>query len=332
MLLSHRTRTAMRVVCASVAVYGISLPVMAADHPAGPLPTAPFKDEIEVRLVLLHATVLNRRGETVRGLGAEDFLVTEDGVPQTISVFGHEENQPLKVAFLLDVSGSMALGGKLEAARQAIHRFVDALRPDDQVALLIFADGAVVVKKGFTTDRALFFDRLDGVEAYGKTALHDALAATPGLLSEAAPGRKAVILLTDGVDNASSISATESLEMARRVSVPVYVIGIADRPLGKEGTEPTGPVDPDAGGPEGRTLFDDLGEVAEGTGGDFVPAYGPEQILEAVRTVEERLRSQYVLGYRPSGQAQPGFRAVQVATTSKRYEVQTRKGYVISVP
>jgi len=332
MVLFHRTRTAMRVVCATVAVFCTSLVAFAADNPVGPIPTSPFKDEIEVRLVLLHATVLNKRGETVRGLAAEDFLVTEDGVPQTISVFGHEENQPLKVAFLLDVSGSMALGGKLEAARQAIHRFVDALRPDDQVALLIFADAAVVVKKGFTTDRALFFDRLDGVEAFGKTALHDALAATPSLLSEAAPGRKAVILLTDGVDNASAITATEALETARKVSVPVYVIGIADRPLGKEGTPPTGPVDPDGGGAEGQTLFDTLSEVADGTGGEMVPAYGPEQILEAARTVEERLRSQYVLGYRPSGRALPGFRAVQVATTSKRYEVQTRKGYVVAIP
>ena len=327
MVFSHRTRAAMRVVCASVAVFCLPMLTRAADHPAGELPTAAFKDEIEVRLVLLHATVLNRRGETVRGLGAEDFRITEDGVPQTIEVFGHEENQPLKVAFLLDVSGSMAMGGKIEAARQAIHRFVDALRPDDNVALLIFADGAVTVKKGFTTDRALFYDRLDGIEAYGKTALNDALAATPGLLAEAAPGRKAVVLLTDGVDNASTMSAIEALEIARRVSVPIYVVGIADRPLGEDGTVPTGPVSPD-----GQTLFDTLGQVADGTGGELVPAFGSEQILEAVRTVEERLRSQYVLGYHSSGRVQPGFRAVQVATTSKRYEVQTRKGYVVRAP
>jgi VWFA-related protein len=114
---------------------------------------APYFEQVTVRLVLLQATVLNRRGETVSGLAPDDFQVRENGVSQTISVFGTAQSQPLKIAFLLDISGSMSLGGRLEQAKAVINDFVEALRPEDQVALLVFADGDVVVETEFTTDR-----------------------------------------------------------------------------------------------------------------------------------------------------------------------------------
>jgi Ca-activated chloride channel homolog len=282
-----------------------------------------FHDQLEVRLVMLHATVLNRRGETVRGLGPADFRLEEDGVRQEITVFGSDDDQPLKVAFLLDVSGSMALGGKLDRARDAIHRCVESLRPDDEVALLIFADGDVVVRKGFSTDRAPFLESLDGIVAYGRTALHSALAKAPTLLAEAAPGRKALVLLTDGIDNASTISAAESLQLARRVPVPIYAVGIHDLP------EAYMERPDDRRGPGTRTIFDVLRELAEGTGGDLVPAYAPEDIEAAVSRIEERLRAQYVIGYKPSRPPAPGFRRVALVAVNRRYEVQTRKGYVV---
>ncbi len=293
-----------------------------AESGAGPLQGLHF-EEVRVRLVLLHATVLNRRGHTVGGLGPGDFLVTENGVRQEISVFGTASDQPLKIAFLLDVSGSMSVGGKLARAREAIRSFVSALRPEDQAALLIFADGDVVVALGFTTDRHRFLRVLDQQEAWGKTALRDALAYAPHLLAEARPGRKALVLVTDGVDNASEMSAWEAVRTARQVQVPIYALGLTGLPLDHRERQPAQE--------EGRSFFDVMQEFARETGGDLFPVFDAAEVAAAVAQVQEQLRGQYVLGYNPDGVAEtPGFHRVEVRTASSRYRVKTRTGYYLS--
>jgi VWFA-related protein len=279
-----------------------------------------YVETLEVRLVLLQATVLDRRGEIISGLGPGEFRLNEDGVPQKISVFGTSQDQPLQVAFLLDVSGSMALREKLERAKTAIRRFVEGLQPADQVALLIFADGDVVVKKGFTPDRGRFFQALDPLEAYGKTALRDALAYAPSILAGAAPGRKALVLVTDGVDNASVMSVFEAIQMARKVPVPIYAIGMSDLPVRMRRE-----IRPEEGG---RSFFEVLMEFGSQTGGGLIPVFSEEEMDDAVSLVAERLRGQYLIGYRPvSDTAKPGFRRIRLVTTDDRHRVITREGY-----
>jgi VWFA-related protein len=284
---------------------------------------APYFEQVTVRLVLLQATVLNRRGETVSGLAPDDFQVRENGVSQTISVFGTAQSQPLKIAFLLDISGSMSLGGRLEQAKAVINDFVEALRPEDQVALLVFADGDVVVETEFTTDRLQFHEALGRQEAFGRTALRDALAYAPRLLAEAKPGRKALIMVTDGVDNASEMTTFRALRLARQVQVPIYAIGMTSLPESRRVR-----VRPSHGG---RTFLEVMQEFSGETGGKLFPVFGADDTARAVATVKGHLQGQYVLGYHPAGTGDaPGFRQVEVVTTHRSQRVRTRRGYYVS--
>lgn len=281
-----------------------------------------YVEHVEVSLVLVHATVLDRRGETVPDLGPGDFFLTEEGVPQEIAVFGSARNQPVKVAFLLDVSGSMAVRGKFQAAQGAIHRFVEALQPGDQVALMSFADGGVQVEQPFTEDHAGFFRRLDRLHAYGQTALKDALAYASGILADARSVRAALVMVTDGVDNASTMTTFESIQAARRVQVPIYAIGLTDLP-GKMRVEQR----PEEGG---RSFLEILKEFGERTGGGLFPVFNEEEVDDAVERVRDRLRGQYLLGYKPQGVEAMGFyRRIEVSTGNGRHRVMAREGYYL---
>jgi VWFA-related protein len=279
-----------------------------------------YVERVEVSMVLLQATVLDRRGEIVVGLEPGDFKLLEDGVPQKISAFGTSDDQPLKVAFLLDVSGSMALRGKLDRARSAIHRFVDGLTSYDELALLIFADGEVVVKKGFSRNRWDFFRGLDPLEAYGRTALRDALAAAPEIIDGASPGRKALILITDGVDNASEMTVVEAIQAARRVPVPIFSIGLTDLP-GEMREERR----PDSAG---RSFLEVLAAFGEETGGALTPVFTEDEMQDAVSLVERRMRGQYLIGYSSlSGRSSGEFRRISLTTRKRGRQVITREGY-----
>jgi VWFA-related protein len=279
-----------------------------------------YVDQVQVSLVVLHVTVLDRRGAPVHGLTPSDFSIFEDGRPRAVSVFGSSADQPVKVAFLLDVSGSMGLLRKLDRAKEAIRSFAGALGPGDEVALLIFADGRVVVKLGFTSDRDALDAALGRIEAYGRTALRDALAEAPSLLAAAEAGRRALVILTDGVDNASTVTTWEAIHTARRAAVPILAVGMADLPLDlRADRRPPG---------GGRTVFETLTQFTRGTGGEFFPVFGPGEIQAAVRALDERLRGQYILGYDPGPSGDlPGFHRIEVATRNDRHVVLTREGY-----
>lgn len=279
-----------------------------------------YVERVEVNFVMLHVTILDRKGEPVMGLKPHDFRVAEDDEPRKIAVFGSSLDQPVRVAFLLDVSGSMALLNRLERAKDAVRQFAASLLPEDEVALLIFADGQVIVKLGFTADREELGRTLAGIHPYGKTALRNALAEAPTLLSAAASGRKALVILTDGADNASTVSTSQAIHAARDAAVPIFAVGMADMPL--ELRLERRPAD---GGP---TLFETLTDFTRGTGGEFFPVFSPEEILAAATRIGERLRGQYTLGYRPGKVSdQPGFHKISVTTANPRHMVLTRQGY-----
>ncbi len=279
-----------------------------------------FVEHVEVTLILLHATVLDKRGETVLGLEPADFVLREGGRVREIALFGNSLDQPVKIAFLLDVSGSMALRGKLVEAKRAIRGFVQALKPEDEVALMTFADGGVVVQKGFTRGRAPFFEKLDALEPYGRTALRDALAYATTLVAEAKPMRAALVLVTDGIDNASTMGNWESIWAARRVQIPIYAIGLTDLP--GEVRDHRRPED------GGRSFFEVLQEFGQETGGALFPVFKPEEIGIAVDRVAERLRGQYLIGYKPETEGDAGrFQPIDLATTDDAYRVFTRRGY-----
>lgn len=271
-----------------------------------------------VRLVLLPTSVTDRRGRYVRGLAEDDFRVFEDQVEQPIRYFSAESREPVSIAFLLDVSGSMRQLDKLQHAKEAVRFFVDQLRPDDRFGLIAFADEQVAWITDFTDDRERFLARLNVQEGWGQTALHDAVAAAPELVDASVDGRKGIVLITDGVDNRSRLTMDAALDIARRVDVPVYTIGFLtlDEAVLEPGTV--------------TTNLEVLAAVSDETGGRLFAVRDPDDLKEAVNRLDEELRFQYVLGYHARENGDPGFRRVQVEVDRRRVRVQTRAGYYLS--
>jgi Ca-activated chloride channel family protein len=272
--------------------------------------------EEQVRMVLLPVNVTTRRGRIVRGLDQEDFRVYEDTVPQKIGYFAKENDQPVIVAFLLDVSGSMRQVGKLETAKKTIRYFVNSLGPEDRFALICFADEQVSWVTDFTSDRERFLKRLDVQEAFGRTAVNDAVAATPKLVDEKIHGKKAIVMFSDGIDNASTVSPWKATRLARQVNVPIYVIGYSAMPksaLQKGST---------------ASNLKILGAFARETGGLLFPIHESADMRNAAVAVVEELRFQYIIGYYPVRKNWDGrFRRVKLETRRDSLEVRTRNGY-----
>ncbi len=275
------------------------------------------EQEVAVRLVLLPASVEDKRGRIVTGLKAGDFKLTDERIPQQIKYFSVESNEPVAVAFVLDVSGSMRQSGKLDSAKEAVRFFVDQLRPQDRFALICFADEQVSWVTEFTSDRERFIERLMVQEGYGQTALNDAVAAIPKLVDDSTNGRKAIVLITDGVDNASRLTLEQSVVTARKVEVPIFTVGFSTLPW------------------EDRKKAKDLGFnmavlqlFADETGGALFVVQDPDEMKEAVSRISTDLRHQYLIGYSPGLEHWDGrFRAVQLLARNGRYVVRTRKGY-----
>jgi VWFA-related protein len=277
---------------------------------------APRLSEVErVRLVLLPTTVTTRRGKPVRALGPDDFRLYEDGVPRQIDLFATEENAPIALAFLLDVSGSMRLGDRLGEAKRAIRYLVETLDDDDRVGLIGFADGRVSWIAGFDEDRATFLERLESRQPAGRTALYDALAATPRLVEEQTPGRKAIVLITDGVDNASTVPRLRATWMARRVAVPIYTLGFI--PL-REKLLPY----------RAREALRLLQRFSAETGGTLFTVHRAGDLDRAAERIQAELRFQYVIGFYRTGEARNGtFRVLRLTTDRDALRVRTRRGY-----
>jgi Ca-activated chloride channel homolog len=274
--------------------------------------------EVEkVRAVLLPTKVEDRRGRVVAGLTAGDFELMEDSIPQKIDSVSVEADAPVSIAFMLDVSGSMRISGKLEAAKEAIRYFLDDLRPQDRFALIAFADDQVSWITEFTSDRQVFLERLAVQTGYGQTALHDAIAVAPGLVQAGTDGRKAIILITDGVDNASRMTLDQAVEAARRASVPIYAVGFSSLPrdlLTKK--------------EELGTNFSVLSRFSDETGASLFAVHDPDELKEAVVRIDEEMRHQYLISYVPSRAVWNGaYRRIQLVTRKGRYQVRTRTGY-----
>lgn len=276
-----------------------------------------FATQVRVDRVIVPAVVTDRKGRPVQGLTVQDFKLLEDKVPQTIDFFQVDQTESVSIAFLLDVSGSMRLLDKLGEAREAIRYFLDGLKEGDSAALLVFADDEVQTLAPFGTPPAGILARLEAVKAYGQTALHDAIGKAPSLVGSDRKGRKAIVLITDGIDNASKISLFEAMSAARKVDVPIYSIGFSASAENLRKEE-------DAG-----SNAEVLKLISMETGGNFFWIDDPDDLKEAIHTVEEDLRSQYVLGYTPPNTRCDGsFRKIDLTVRKNSYHVRTRKGYV----
>jgi Ca-activated chloride channel family protein len=252
-----------------------------------------------VDLVEVYVSVTTPTGEAVRELREQDFTVLENGTPQPIQAFALGEF-PLAVVLAIDRSFSMA-GTPIRLARESARTFLDQLRPQDEA--LIVAVGSEVEPLGeLSADRAAQRAALDSLIPWGTTSLHDAVIDVLGRV-ESGRGRRAVILLSDGVDRYSRATASDVAARVRRSDALVYGITLAREPS---------PL---------------LAELAGLSGGRAFHVQQPQQLPGVFSAIASELRSQYLLGYSPSS-GPPGWRTIEVRVNRPDVVVRARSGYV----
>ena len=291
--------------------------IAAAGHAAGQsrmLPkVAAFR--VDSKLVVVPVTVVDRRGATVRGLSSEVFNVTEDGVRQQIRSFSEEE-APVSLGIVLDLSGSMksVLGG----AKESLQALTRDANPEDE-AFLNAVSSSPRPYSSFTTR---FDDLLRLVafeDASGNTALVDTLYASLQELRTGVNTRRALLVISDGMDNHSRRSKGELLQLAMESDAQIYTIVVSDP--AKQYVKPMARMEENRG-----LLF--LDELSARTGGLSFVVRGREDIAAAAAHIGQALRNQYTIGYVPLGRSrQAQWRRIRVTVAGSGMKVYARTGY-----
>lgn len=303
----------MRLVHAAALALGLAGAVAAAQVP---------RFEARTAMVTVTATAQDKQGRTVRNLRPEEVQVLENGRRQRLTHFSTNEEGVARLLLLVDGSGSMT-GDKPARARLAFLRILDGLRPRDEAALASF-DEDYRMHVAFTSDRRRLLEAFDALPHFGTTALFDALAAASGdLAASGGEGRRAIVALTDGIDNASRRSSADAMADARTAPSPLFALSVLS-PL----------EDPDSGifvkpGTEGPGTLGRKGLVAwsEASGGEAFLASDLPGVETAVTQILGQVRHQYRLGYDPPP-GPPGFRRIEVRSTRRGVVMRARRGYL----
>lgn len=265
-----------------------------------------FLTGVKIETVELPVVVLDRSGKPIEGLEQAEFEVLEDGVPQTISHFSHEQELPIRLGLVLDTSGSMEK--TLPEVQRVVLGFLrNLLRPKDRAFVVAFSDQPSLLE-GFTADFQALERALIALRSDRETALYDAVIY--GLFQfSGVRGRKCLIVLTDGKDNASRMDFDRAMDYGQRSGVTVYTIGI-DLPI-----------------TEIRTRSQ-LSKMAQSTGGGAVFLAREARLEPVYDRINRELRSQYLIAYTSSSELPADkFRSVTVTLKRTGAEVRTIAGY-----
>jgi VWFA-related protein len=291
---------------------------------------------VDVDLVNILCSVRDRNGALVPGLQKEDFIVKEDGKEQSIRYFARETDLPLTLGLLVDVSPSQKNLIGIER-RTASQFFSSVLRPKDMAFLIGFGP-EVELLQDYTNSKRLLDNALDELRPLGPaggvlpgpvptiskprgTVLYDAvyLAGNEKLKGEV--GRKAMVLITDGVDTGSRVKLREAMEAAHKADAIIYSIYYVDPSVYYDAGGYYSPGD------------GDLKKMSEETGGRLFRVDKKNPLTKIFDQIQEEMRSQYAIGYVSSNQTRDGsFRRLEVKTTRKDLKVQSRTGYYASKP
>ncbi|MBA2647235.1 MAG: VWA domain-containing protein [Pyrinomonadaceae bacterium] len=263
---------------------------------------------VNADLVVLNVTVTDKHGRYARKIPRADFKILEDGREQTISTFGVEET-PFAAALLLDTSGSME--GRISMARAAAIRFLDGLRPEDVAAVYNF-DTKVEQMQDFSPGRDLPPMAYD-LRAQGYTALNDAIVRAAIDISKRAEKKRAIVVLSDGMDTRSKATSDKALSSALAADATIYTVDLSDP------GEPAGPRQLGVGA---------LKNFASKSGGRYVPTPGGKALGDAFAGIVEELSNQYTVGYQPTNRARDGrWRAIEIQLARSDLNARTRRGY-----
>jgi Ca-activated chloride channel family protein len=258
-----------------------------------------------VDLVTIQASVRDARGRVVQGLTRADFEVRDNGQLRPVMDFRADRQSPVTVAILVDMSGSMSIGTKVAMARQAYQSVLSQLREQDEVALFTF-DSSLHERQDFTQDFTDLKDALSTFEPFGTTSLYDATAATARRLAERTATHRAIVVLTDGIDTSSRLSAAEVSGLVPSIDQRVMMEAT------ERGT---------------RTDTADLRDLAEWTGGHLVFASTFTETIVVASSIVDELRQQYVLAIEAAPEREWRRLDVRVKNPSPSTTVKARSGY-----
>jgi Ca-activated chloride channel family protein len=332
--------------------------------PARPSEEPGFRFRSGVELVNVTATVSDASGRFVPGLKAQDFLVYEDDQPVEVTHFS-AERVPVSLGIALDTSGSMA-GEKIQEAQAALDRFLyELLDRQDEIFIYRFSNYPALLQ-GWTTDRQLLARALGRISPNGGTAMYDAVAEAIPLAQQGQNRKKALLLISDGNDTASSTGILPLKQLIRESEVLVYAIGIdgesaptarrspppppprAPMPIpfpfpGGRGRQPgpgSWPPQPPTGGGGGwsrrSTPNDDrvnvvaLRDMTDDSGGRTEIVRDARDLNPATVSIADELSKQYYLGYPSAGKKDGRWHSIRVELRNRAYRVRARRGYVAS--
>jgi len=264
-------------------------------------------ESVRVDVVQLHISAIDKDGRFTKGLGKDDFRVSEDGRPQTVSGFEVAENLPLNIGLVIDSSGSMEKG--MPFVRDACAElFRGLMREKDHGFVVEFRDQPKFLQQ-LTSDSGALQRASRDLRAGGATALYDAVVL--GLYQfRTLTGRRALVVVTDGDDNRSHVEFDTLLRYARSAGAPIYFIAV-NIPLTDF---------------KSRKV---IHEIAKESGGDVFSIGSAAKMPEVTHRIEEELRSQYIVAYRSDSTKPPGeYRAVAVVISKPGVTARTVRGYI----
>jgi Ca-activated chloride channel family protein len=256
--------------------------------------------------VTLSAVVRDSHGQLVKNLTAADFELLDAGEARPILEF-RSEPAPAGLGLLLDASGSMAVGAKAARARLAAQQLSSWLKPGTDEAAVFAFDTEFRELRSFSTDVLLTARALDEAAPFGATSLWDGIATAARRIVQQAHQRRALVVLTDGLDTSSRYGSADVSAIANAIDVPVYIIAVAS-PLGEEHRR-------------------QLTALARSTGGDLHVVTGPATASIAARQIVEELRHQYFIALEAS--ATPGWHPLAVRTRDSDLKIRARSGYFV---
>jgi len=283
----------------------------------------PAAHEYVVRAITLAVTVQDTRGRFVNNLTEQDFTVYENNVKKPLTYFSHDFGAPLSLTVLLDVSGSMAVQDKLAECKTVLGNLARRiLRIRDEISLLVFADGQVEVAAKHDTDKSDFLQALENTKAWGQTALNDAVAVSPEFATRALNEKRALLLITDGIENDSQATPQQALEIARRVDVPIYIIGYKiprSEAILKQYKR--------SGDLTTAGIIATLDRFAQATGGKAFFVDEAQDLEDVLWQIKREQTHQYIMGYTSYQDTADIYRVIRVTTPNYKHKVRTRRGY-----
>jgi VWFA-related protein len=277
-------------------------------------PQQTFRASADV--VTIQASVRDTHGRVLSGLKPADFEIRDNGELRQILSLRSDRQSPLSLALLVDMSGSMRVSAKVAMARQAFDSLLAQLRQGQDEAAVFTFDSALHERQPFTTDLSKLKGTLTEFEPFGTTSLYDATAAAARRLASRTGAHKAIVVLTDGLDTSSAMTAAEVSGLASSIDVPVFIVAtvpsVDERFMMETSDRP-------------RAEAANLRDLSEWTGGKFVFASTlVETIATASRLVDE-LRQQYVLAIEAASANE--WRRLDVRVKRPSARVKARSGY-----